>query len=219
MMVVMPIRTDREHLDPYWKGNSVLAIYAQANKPVGHDGGRFTDTNLQACEDDDLCVHWADPAQNGYLYIVRRGGIGRRRLSPEEAHRAWMEWKEKDAKRLRRTKRAGISFESRVRILTMSEFDRKAKRNGVIPIFELKSRAYRDPRRALRLVMQRRAIGQPPFFMALITMRDWGLKAAAITGAGGQFGLLVHGAAKPEEYAAWTQHITRRWGAWGSQKS
>lgn len=213
-MKPMPVRTDRLHLMPYWYGDSPAALKVASKQKVGSDGGRYTDTNLQATKDGAVAMHWGTPAKNGYYFIVKKDGKGRRRLTPEEAHRPLIQWATADVLRLRRTLRTGTRYESRVRPYTAQEMVTLAHRLGVIPCFELKSPHFKNSARIAPIVAHAERIGATCYFMALVTMVEWGGKAKAVRQAKGQYALLAHGAPKPNNFNFYKPYITRVWGQW-----
>jgi hypothetical protein len=212
----MPRRTDRLHLMPYWYGDSPAAFKVAAKKKVGSDGGKYTDTNVQATKDGAVCMHWGTPAKNGYFFIVKENGRRRRRLTAQEAHRPLLQWATKDVLRLRRTLRTGRRYEARVRPITAQEAVTIAHRLGVIPCFELKSSHFKNPERIKPIIAHANKIGATCYFMALVNMVEWGGKAKAVKAAGGQFALLAHNQPKPSNFNFYKPYITRVWGQWAA---
>lgn len=210
---MMPARTDRLHLEPYWIGDSIRAIKTAARMRVGSDGGRYVDINLQHALDGDICIHWGTAWKNGYLYIQ----VSRRRRRPmtqAELDRKISDWHTRDVVRWRRTRRRGLRFRSRVRPLRFLEMYDYARVRGVTPTFELKSNAYALRPVAQRLVTAAQRRGGRAYFMALISMPLCRQKCAAIRNAGGEFAVLAHDQPKPDDFGEWSPRPTRVWGRW-----
>jgi hypothetical protein len=212
----MPRRTDRLHLMPYWLGDSPAAVRRAALMVIGSDGGRFIDINLQRCLDGVIAMHWGTPAKNGFYFIVRANGRGRRRLTYAEAHRPLREWKAVDLIRLRRTLRAGVRYETRVRPHTYEEMVRCCKRWRVIACFELKSPSFHDATVAAAMVAYAASVKATVYFMTLVTMVGWRGKVVAFHKAGGQIALLAHGAPRPADLVTYLPFIDRIWGRFAS---
>jgi len=219
--MTMPRRTDRLHLEPYWLGDSKYAIRQASRKRIGSDGGRYIDMNFQACLSDDgksyeaVCVHWATARKNGYYYITKKNGIGRRRMTREELDRKVHHWHISDIKRWRRTARAGTSYASRVRPLSFIEAINYAKSYKVIVCAELKSILFaRYPAIAVKMKSQVRAVNHTTYVMTLVTMIGWRYKMRNFHNAGFETALLAHDAKKPSDLTRWRPFITRVWGGW-----
>jgi hypothetical protein len=196
---------------PYWLGDSPRSILRASKMRVGADGGRYVDVNVQKTLDGAICMHWGTASQNGYDYIV----VGRRRvaLTRAQAHRPLSQWRSADLVRLRRTKHAGASYASRVRPYTYLEMVKYAASKHVTITAELKSPAFGTPAAAKQLVTWAKAAHHKPWFMALVTMRNWEGKAKAIHDAGGEFALLAHGAKMPRDFPHYHQYVSQVWGA------
>ena len=219
--MTMPAHTDRLHLSPYWLGDSKYAIRVASRKRIGSDGGRFIDMNFQVCLSDDgqsyeaVCLHWGTARKNGYLYIVKANGRGRRKMTQAELDRPIHKWHLKDIKRWRRTARVGVRFETRVRPLSFVEAITYAKNRNVVVCAELKSVLFaRYPAIAQRMKAQVNAVGSRTYVMTLVTMVGWRTKMKNFHDAGFETALLAHGAKKPADLAAWRPYITRVWGSW-----
>jgi hypothetical protein len=217
----MPKYTDRLHLEPYWLGDSKYAIRQASRKRVGRDGGRYIDMNFQVCLSDDgknyeaVCVHWGTARKNGYEYIVKANGIGRREMTRAEKDRHIHHWKLSEIKRWRRTPRAGTSYASRVRPLSFVEAIAYAKSYKVTVCAELKSILFaRYPAIATRMKSQVRAVKTTTYVMTLVTMIGWRYKMRNFRNAGFETALLAHDAKKPSDLTRWRAVITRVWGNW-----
>jgi hypothetical protein len=210
--VRIPRRTNRLHVKPYWLGDSPAAINKAARQRIGSDGGRYIDINLTRCKDGVLGVHWSTPAQNGYHWITT--GKGRRALTRAEEHRPFSQWTLRDAKRLRRTRRRGLRYESRVRIYSYPELLNKCKNRRVIPTFELKSRTFDDRTVAKQMVDQAKMIGWTPIFMTLVNMKRWRGKMKAFHLEGAPTALLAHSQPRPHDLDKWMPYIDVIWGRW-----
>lgn len=207
----VPPWTDRLHLTPYWLGDSRYAIRIAARKAVGRDGGRFIDLNFQRTLDGVVNCHWGTARRNGFYFIVVRPGK-RRPLTEEELDRPIAEWATADVIRWRRTKRAGLSLASRIRIYTFAEQVRYAARRGVRICAELKSKTFDDLRVAAQMVAVSVRNNAGVIFMTLVTMPNWGPKLRAFHEAGGQTALLAHGAARPTNLEHFRPYIDQIWG-------
>ena len=203
---------------PYYVGDSLYAIKVASEKPIGGDKGKYTDTNLQAALDGEVCLHWENAKKNGYDYIlVRREGNTeiRRKMTAAELKRPVSKWKLADIVKWRRTEKAGDSFESKNRPYSFEEAVVYADAVGVIPCFELKSQLFaKQPARARRMkaiVMSNKA---KVYFMTLVTMKRWRGKMKNFHNVGFETALLAHGARKPPDLARWRKYITRVWGRW-----
>ena len=201
---------------PYYVGDSLHAIDVASKMPIGHDKGKYTDTNLQVTVDGEVCLHWYTAAQNGYRYIVQEDGTGRRPMTKAELKRPVSKWKLKDVKRWRRTAHYKKGdFEAENRPYTYEEAVIHAKKVGVIPCFELKSQAFASqPERAKRMKAIADKHGLTLYVMTLVTMKRWAGKMKAFHNAGVQTALLAHGAKKPATFNTYKKYITRVWGPW-----
>lgn len=214
----MPRSTVRYHgghgLDQ-WEGDCPRAVRAAAALPVGSDAGRFIDINLQRTANGDIGVHSGTPRVSGWRYIVRRSRLGRRRLTDEELDRNYRGWTDAETLRLRRTKRLGLSYESRVRLRTFKQLTRLCKRLGVTPCYELKSPAYAgEVTHARDMVDYHRSLGITVYYMTLAA-GQWRAKVINFHAAGAQIALLAHGLPKPRDLAEYRVYVTRVWGSWG----
>lgn len=207
--MLMPAETHRAHLlasDPRCDTLEFLNIIAR-------HGWRYGDFNTCASADDTAWnLHWAEgPKLNHYTWIwtgrrTRFGREIRRPMTESELHRPVGQTPDSVIARWRRGPHGGE------RPATVKERQRQAKRRGVVICWELKSRNFAHADVAERIVEDVQASGWPAFFMALVTMRNWGQKARAIKQAGGQFALLAHGAPKPADLDSWRPYIERIWG-------
>jgi hypothetical protein len=207
----MPAETHRVHVT--WRDPrcDTLALLNMAAR----QGRRFVDLNACVSKDDTAWnLHWPEgPKLNHYdwIWTGRRTRFLRREIrrpmTGEELHRNVEAWHDAGIARWRRARRGGP------KPATVRRRQRQAKRRGVIPCWELKSRAFAEAEVAQRLVDDVNSSRWPGFYMALVTMRLWGQKARAIHTAGGQFALLAHGAPKPADLEHWRPYITRIWGS------
>lgn len=198
------------HLEPYWLSDSPYGIRrARKETPRGHVC--FKDLNLQALLDDDAFTHWGTPAKDGYRFIQVRP-FKRRELTYHELHQPYHEWPAKKFKRLRRTRRAGKSYESRVKPMLYKRGLRVCKRWSVVPCVELKSWHYIDRGRCKRLITTAVALKVDTFFMALWKMGNCLRKGAAIISSGGKFAILAHGEHRPIELDQGSNY-TEIWGS------
>lgn len=208
--MLMPAETHRGHLpwqDPRCDTLQLLNMAAR-------HGVKFVDCNACVSADGTSWnLHWPEgPRLNHYdwIWTGRRTWYGReirRPMTSEELRRPVHLWHDAGIARWRRGSSGGV------KPATVAKRQRQAKRRGVIICWELKSRAYAHADVAERIVEDVRASRHPGFFMALVTMRDWGQKARAIHQAGGQFALLAHGASRPADLDLWRPYITRIWGS------
>jgi hypothetical protein len=196
---------------PYWLGDSPRAVARAARMKVGADGGRYVDVNVQKTYDGAICMHWGNPGKNGYHYIV--SGRRRRALTRAETHRPLTHWRSSQLVKLRRTRRPGLSYASRVRPYTYYEMVRYAASKRVTIIGELKSPGFGVASAAKQLVRWAHAAHHRPWFMALAEMANWEGKAKAVHDAGGEFALLAHGDSMPHNFARYRQYVSQVWGA------
>lgn len=205
---------------PYWLGDSPRAVLVASRRPVGRDGGRYTDTNVQAARDGEVCMHWGIARNGGWKYIVvstdAKGVEKRRPMTTAELTKQAALWKVKDIKRWRLTLHGEVgNYKSNLRIYDTNEMIAFAKKHGVVPCFELKSELFaKQPQRAVRMRQQAIAHGARVYVMALVTMPRWAGKMKAFHNAGWETALLPHGARKPLRYAYYKKYITRVWGNW-----
>jgi hypothetical protein len=177
------------HIDPYWLSDSPKGI-RMARKAVPRGRACFKDLNLQALLDDDGFIHWATARKNGYHYIQVRP-FKRRHLTEYEMDLLFKHWRAKKFKRLRRTKRAGVSYASRAKPMLYRRGINICVRNNVIPCVELKSPEYIYCSRVSRL------IHPIALFMALFKMSHCLKKGQAVISSGGQFAILAHKEKRP----------------------
>lgn len=216
----IPAATIRLHLEPPWRSDSERGI-----KTAGGKGKRGKssdiDRNLLPCDDGVIVMHWNNLLIGGWLHIQE--GKKRRALTKKELATPVSEWKRADLVRLRRTKRRGLSYESRVRPLAYVEDLALCRKYGARPNYELKARFGR--RRAMTMVDQANAARVTVFWM---TLAHQGLKAPApgysmaVAGerlsdfhaAKGQTALLAHNYPRPSDLDEWRPFIDRIWGHW-----
>jgi hypothetical protein len=209
---LVPARTSRLHLGhgmDQWLGDSRHAIRVCAKRIRVR---RFIDLNFQRCLDGVMNLHSRTATANGYRFIRRRFGLGRRAMTHAELHRPLEKWKAADVRRWRRTKHRGLSLESRVFPRTFLEQVLYAKPRGVTVCAELKSGSFDEPRVAVQMVAAVKRVGASVIFMTLVTMPHWAGKMRAFHTAGGRTALLAHGAPRPAVLDQYQPFIDRIWG-------
>lgn len=211
--IPMPGDTQREHLDPYWLGDSKIGCEHAASKPLGPDGLRCWDVNGQPLADDEACLHWNTARKNGYYFMQNPVTRRRRPMTQEELDRPTEKWTKRGVKRWRRTKQRDKRFESRVRPLFFREMMRMCKKKGVTPCYELKHPIFgKEPQRIRRMQAYADSIRWTVYFMSLVTMVGWQRKAEAVHSVpNGQFALMAHGARRPPDLNNYRNIITRIW--------
>jgi hypothetical protein len=182
---------DTNHLEPYWLSDSPRGIRI-ARRSTPKDRKCFKDLNLQELLDGDGFIHYGTPRRNGYRFITKRSGIGRRALTVKELDRNFYFWTSKDFKRLRRTRYLGTSYESRVRPMLYRQGIRVCVRHNVVPCVELKSIGYTNASRVVKLMHP------VALFMALYKLPYCLKKGQAVIKSGGQFAILAHGENRPD---------------------
>lgn len=193
-MYVPKNHPDTGHQSPYWYSDSPKGIRDhRRNTPRRHRC--YKDLNQQPILDDDAIIHWATADKNGYRYLQVMP-FKRRALTELELHTPLKEWPRKKFKRLRRTKRAGLSYESRVKPLLFRRAIRICRRYDTIPCIELKS-AYQIESRAKRMYDRAIALRWEPIFMALYKLPGVYRKGHALLNIGAEFVILAHGEKKP----------------------
>lgn len=206
----MPAETYRYHLP--WE--DLRCDTLEMLNMAARRGVKFVDCNACASADDTAWnLHWPEgPRLNHYTWIWtgRRTRILRREIrrpmTGAELARDVVQWSDAGISRWRRNERGGP------KPATVARRQKQAKRRAVHICWELKSRAFAHDDVAERIVEDVQRSGWDAFFMALVTLRDWGQKARAIHNAGGQFALLAHDAPKPADLDQWRPYITAIWG-------
>lgn len=190
-----------------WQGDCGRAIRRAALRPRRR---RLIDLNVQPTADGEAMLHSRTPRVNGYRYIQEAGG--RRPMTREELDRPSEEWLSKDVVRWRRTARAGLSYESRVRPLLFAEACRRCARWRVRLCAEWKSPKLANPVRANRMRRLATLAGAVVYAMTLVTMPGWREKLRAAKQAGFPTALLAHGAPRPADLTEQRPFIDTIWG-------
>lgn len=203
-----PGHVHRHHEHPDTSDNYGM-IHRIADEPIGDDGIRAGDFNLQAWWSTKLLgwvvggAHWRDPARNGYTRMKRRIRPGTRQMTHDELHRTVWTWEE--VQRWRRP--------NGEQVRTYEELITAAVLAGVVVIGEEKHRALHHPAVARALVAAARRHDHPAWFMVLDDHepRD---KVAAMRAAGGQIALIfgTDGVQKPRDWARWAAYPNQIWG-------
>lgn len=204
----MPAGVHRHHEHPDTSDN-YGAILRAAAEPIGADGVRTNDTNLQTYWSRRLRrrvtvgAHWHDPKRNGYTRVKRWLRRGTRPMNRRELHRT--EWTWEQLRRLRRPN--GERPRLYEELVTFGVF------HGVVQIGELKDRHFTDPAIAAELVAIDKRHDHPAWFMVLDDMAPQH-KVAAVRGAGGQIAMIfgTDGPQKPRTWPSWKVYPTRMWG-------
>jgi hypothetical protein len=164
----MPASTRRAHFEPPWRGDRPLGILATARKRPGPGGVRAIDVNLQVSKEGTAWAsHWGVPKKDNWKYIVDAHSHHVRRMNRAELRRPMGLWTDAEIVRWRR----GPSKAS-ARPHTYREMARLAVHHGVTICGEVKSRRFAEPAVAAKLVNDARLVGHPPWFMALINMKN-----------------------------------------------
>ncbi|RNL63658.1 hypothetical protein EFK50_07905 [Nocardioides marmoriginsengisoli] len=210
----------RQHSKPDWRSDSPRAAKA-AGKSARRGGSPYTDINTRPLLDGAGCIHDGTPRKGGWRYLAV--GKGKRRaLTRAELDRPFEEWSRKDFVRLRRTKRPGIRYVTRVRPYLYAEMLAIHQRNGAIMCAEIK-KAF--PRRTAELMARTaKRLDMPPFVMTLVhqgysppkpgySMAVAGEKLRTFHATGAQTALLTHGYPVPVDLDTWRPFIDAYWGA------
>lgn len=193
-MYVPENHPDTGHQSPYWYSDSPKGIRDHRRSvPMGRKA--YKDLNVQPLLDADGICHWATAAGNGYRFLQVRP-FKRRELTEIELHEEFKHWPAKKFKKLRRTKRAGFTYESHVRPILFLQAVRICKRYDTIPCFEIKS-PFQIEVRAKRMLQRALSVKLEPIFMSLYKMAGIERKAKAFEAAGANFVILAHGEKKP----------------------
>lgn len=193
-MLVPAHHPNTGHQTPYWYSDSPKGI-RDHRKSVPRGVRCFKDLNEQPLLDAEGIAHWSTPAGNGYLFL-QVNPFKRRALSYEEMHTELKFYPAKKFKRLRRTAKRGLSYESRVKPMLFRRAIRVCKRYNTIPCIEVKS-AFEIESRSARMQRIAQSLSWEPIFMALYKMVGIDRKAAAFIGIGAKFVILAHGEKKP----------------------
>lgn len=209
----MPARTNRAHFEPPWRGDRPLAIIAVGRKRPGPGGVRAIDVNLQVSRDGTAwAAHWGIPKKDNWKFILDARSHRVRKMTKDELRRPMSQWSDEDIAHWRR----GATRTS-PRPRTYREMARLAVHHGVVICGELKSRRFAETNVAERLVADAHAAGHPPWFMALINMKDCRGKCEAIRNAGGQFAVIfgrfrILARREPADWSSWHPKPNHLWG-------
>lgn len=204
----LPAWVHRRHEEPNTSDN-YGAIDRAAAEPVGPDGVRANDTNVQAWwAPRRRCyvvagMHWRQPGWNGYTRIKRRFGIGTRALTAAE--RVKTDWTWGQVRRWRRP--------NGERPRTLGELYAYGFRRGVIQIPELKSMEFAThPEIAASMVADAKAHDHPAWSMVLDSMYPRN-KVENYKTAGGRIAIIAgsDGLHLPPHYDSWTVKPDRIW--------
>ena len=221
MTVSMPAHTQRAHFEPSWKGDRLEALAEVARHPLGRDGIRAIDCNFQWAWRDPadhtkgggaFALHWGNPAQDNYHFIVLEGGRHTRPMTRAELSLNVAHWPLEAVHRWRRD-----ASHTSARPPTYAAMVREAVRLDVVICAELKSKAFRLLGPAAHLVHTARHYGHPPYFMALYrSMPYCREKCAHVVRAGGAFAVIFgrfpeHRAAFAQAVPSWPVQPTRVW--------
>jgi hypothetical protein len=207
----MPAVFPRDHYEPPWKGDSLVGILLTARRPGGHDHYKVIDQNYQWGQKCAWCLHWGIPEKDNYHFYLEPGAKHARRMSFRERHRHISGWSDAQVSRWRRSESPKSA-----RPQTYATMVKYAVSHHVIIVAELKSPAFNTAQAAHYMVNTAKAHNHPPFFMALINMRNVRSKAKAIHLQGGQFAVIFgnHGSKKqPKDWHEWSKYVTQVWGA------
>lgn len=216
----IPSHTSRAHYSPYWFADSPKAV-EKARRARPKDPTVYIDQNFQLSTDNiPITLHWYELKKNGFLYLYTgkkdsKGREIRRPLTAAEKSKRVQDFDSKFLKNLRRTRRPGSTYASKVRPYSFWEMLKVYKKHEVICCPELKSYAFgTKPEIAAKMHTQVREIGITVYPMTLVTMRGWGNKLKFFKRAGFETALLAHGARKPKEFDTYKPWIDVVWGQW-----
>lgn len=134
-------------------------------------------------------IHWNNPYQNGYHFVVDAKTGNVRPMTPKELHGKINEfWSEEGVWRWRRGP-SKDSWHPRSYRATV----RHARKVGVRVNAELKSKAFRRKDVAKQLVTSAQKEDHPAWYMSLWSMGYCEGKARAIIGAGGEYAIIFGG--------------------------
>lgn len=208
----MPAATHRAHFEPPWRGDRLAAIYAVGRKRPGPGGVRAIDVNLQVSKEGTAwAAHWGIPKKDNWKYILGTNGHVRK-MTRAELRKPMGTWTDAQIHRWRRGRTAGSA-----RPHTYREMARAAVHHRVVICGELKSRRFAEKAVAEKLVADAKAVGHPPWFMALINMKNCRGKCEAVRNAGGHFAIIFGrfrslARRAPADWHAWSPKPSRIWG-------
>ena len=210
----------RHHVKPDWLSDSPRAAKA-AGKNARRGGSPYTDQNLQPLLDGAGVIHDDTPEEGGWLFLARGRGRRRRALTPEELRTPYTQWPRAKFVRLRRTRRLGVRYVTRVRPYLFVEMLQAHKDAGAIPCCEIKKKF---PKRIVQ-AMGRAAdrLGMPKYAMALVYQsRKHPAPGARMAIAGEKLrdfhdedwetALLTHDFPPPPDLDTWRPFIDAYWG-------
>lgn len=193
-MKMPDVHPNTNHMLPYWLSDSPEGI-RRARKNVPRGRTCFKDLNEQPLMNDVAFIHYATPDRNGYRFIQVRP-FKRRPLTDKELHREFKYWSAREFKKLRRTRRAGLSYESRVKPMLFKRGILVCKRYNVIPCVEIKN-PFSVEKQVAHMSAVAKSLGWQALYMALYKMVGIERKAKAVIDAGEQFAILAHGEKRP----------------------
>lgn len=229
MIVDPPVkgRTRNLHLDPYWLGDSLRALYIAL-----HRGRLFIDQNGQLTgpalngHRRIVITHWHEILRNGWRFIAavdsqgrivhdKHGREVRERLDIARSTKHW-ELSPGATLRLRQTKREGRSYRSKIGPQYAETHARLAhKLHGARLTIELKSPLFAEHDGLVALQDLRKNLARTsttqPIIMTLENMRGAEGKLANADAAGFQTRLLPRGP-RPSYWGRLVRLGTRAWG-------
>lgn len=187
----------RAHFDPK-VGDARNAILRTAKQPLGADGIRAMDANVQVVtawvkhpvtgkrylRKVAYLMHWTKPVPNGFTRVVDKKTGRIRAMTRLERTKPLSWWGPEGVDRWRRP--------NGERPLRYSEAVALAAKHGVVIVAELKSRLFVNADFMRSMVDAARRANHPAWFMALNQMWNVRGKALATAHAGGQF-LVIFG--------------------------
>lgn len=209
-----PAQVHLSHGLDQWLGDS-----KKAPKAAGPDG--CTDTNLQPLLDGVGCIHAELPLHTGWRWLAMGKGRPRRPLEHDELLIPFSKWPKAKFVRLRRTRFAGPSFESRVRPLLFVESVHFHKVYGAIMVAEVKKKI---PERMVRSMLETAARQQVTVWFKRLphqgvtdpkpgySMAAAGEVAAEFHAAHAPIALATHGYPPPADLEQYRHLFTAIWG-------
>lgn len=202
-----------------WLGDSPRAAQKASR------GGK-TDTNIRPLLDGVGAMHAKTPRESGYHYLAvgrNRFGVERRRaLSAAELDMPFEKIPKSKFVRLRRTRRRGLRYASRVRPLVFAEVIATHKKYGAIPVCEVKKFISKDRARSMYELACRRH--QTVWFKVLVyqsaqaptppySMRTAAEKAEPFHQVGAPIALATHGFPPPHDIDGYRHLFDAIWGS------
>ena len=209
----MPPVTQRAHFTPQ-AGDSVSALVKVGRMRPGPDGVRAVDVNFQLVDGTPVAIHWSTPGRNGYDRFINDAGV-EQDMTPEQRRRPAEKWGLRGVLSWRRP--------NGDRPLTYAEAVELAVNLDVVICAELKSPGFADVNVMRGMVDAARAAGHPPWFMALLKMKNAKGKAISTARAGGSFALIFgkfRSTTKrpPADWDEWRHAVARVWGPPNTRK-